>query len=44
MKINQFGPWQFSENPSIWSLEIVCKSINLVPAYVASDVLSLVRG
>jgi len=25
-------------------LEIFCKSINLVPAYVASDVLSLVRG
>jgi len=28
LKINQFGPWQFFENQSIWSLTILCKSIN----------------
>ena len=38
------GILQFSENQSIWSLTIFCKSINLVPACVAFDVVSLVRG
>ena len=44
MRKRRKSRWQFSENPSIWSLTIFCKSINLVPAYVASDVVSLVRG
>jgi len=34
---------QFSKNQSIWSLTIFCKSINLVPACVTSNVVSLVR-